>query len=88
MKDQIIIDSVGRVVIPKPLRDRFRLGPGSRLDIGVTDNAIVLRPEGAVAALTEQGGLLVHDGEPTDDLISAVERTRRQRDEEIAGPLR
>jgi AbrB family looped-hinge helix DNA binding protein len=41
VKTQLIqIDKAGRVVLPKPLRDRFNLVPGDKLRLLVEGNAI------------------------------------------------
>ena len=38
------IDRLGRVVVPKAIRDELQLAGGARLDIEHRDGAIVLRP--------------------------------------------
>ncbi len=39
------LDDRGRVVLPKRLRDRFGLGPGSRIEIEESEDGIIVRPE-------------------------------------------
>jgi AbrB family looped-hinge helix DNA binding protein len=38
------IDHAGRLVIPKPLRERLKLSAGTRVDIVEIDGAIEIRP--------------------------------------------
>jgi AbrB family looped-hinge helix DNA binding protein len=38
------IDHAGRLVIPKPLRERLKLSAGTRVDIIEVDGAIEIRP--------------------------------------------
>lgn len=38
------IDRLGRIVIPKPIRDRLRLQGGAAVDIEERDGAIEIRP--------------------------------------------
>jgi AbrB family looped-hinge helix DNA binding protein len=77
------IDSVGRVVIPKMLRDRLGLGRGRAIEISERDGKIEIEPlstpmslvgrHGKVAAVP-RGRLPVL----TDDVVRAtIERTRR-----------
>lgn len=55
----ITIDPSGRLVVPKDLRDRLQLRPGSKLAVRTEGNALVLEPLHEDAALREVGGLLV-----------------------------
>ena len=86
MKSSLTLDAAGRVVLPLKLRRQFRLSQGSILDIALTTHEIVLRPRTRTAVLVEQGGLLVHEGEPAGDLLSAVEVARQSRDADLARP--
>ena len=87
-KSELTIDGAGRIVLPQPVRFQFHLTPGSTLDMDIQPEAIVLRPHTRQAGLSEEGGLLVHDGTPTGDLLHAVEDSRRQRDVQVAGQRR
>ena len=62
------IDRAGRIVLPKPVRDRLRLTPGSDLTLEENPDGIVLRPVRRRASLVEDGGLLVHRGEASGNL--------------------
>lgn len=77
------IDRLGRVVVPKAIRDRLRLQGGEVLDIDEHDGVVELRvaatpvdvvqtPEGPVARPKEGSSPL------TDDIVrEALERGRR-----------
>jgi len=75
------VDRAGRVVIPKHLRDRFRLRAGSQLQIEVHDDHLRLVPVIRGPALTERDGWWVHQGIPDGDadLTEAVDHHRRDR---------
>jgi AbrB family looped-hinge helix DNA binding protein len=47
------IDRLGRVVVPKAIRDELQLGGGAPLDIEQRDGVIVLRPLAAEVEIVE-----------------------------------
>ena len=57
------IDQAGRVVLPKKLRERFRLQGGDTLELEVKGDAIQLRPQKAKFKLERVNGILVLAGE-------------------------
>lgn len=65
------IDSVGRVVVPKPLRDALGLAPGSTVDISRYGAGLQLVPTGRTARLVNESGVLVATGETAldDDVV-------------------
>jgi AbrB family looped-hinge helix DNA binding protein len=77
------IDSAGRVVIPKPLRDRLGLAGGEAVEIRERDGRIEIEPAATPMALVERAGGPVAVPEEklpplTDDIVrEAIERTRR-----------
>lgn len=83
MKKLLKVDSAGRVVLPQPVRKRFHLTPGSLLELEVEPDGIRLRPRTPAPSLREEDGLLLHEGEPTGDLLHAVEEARALRDEQV-----
>jgi AbrB family looped-hinge helix DNA binding protein len=68
---QTTIDSVGRIVIPKPLRDALALTPGSKVDISRYGAGLQLVPAGRSARLVIESGVLVATGETSidDDVV-------------------
>jgi len=85
MDKTLTIDAAGRIVIPQAVRRQFRLDRSSRLDLEVHQGAIVLRPQRYDVALAEENGLLVHEGHPAGDLVSAVDKARQERDVDVSG---
>lgn len=69
-----VVDSVGRVVVPKPLRDALGLVPGSTVDISRYGEGLHLVPGGRTARLVEEDGMLVAtgEGEIDDDTVFAL----------------
>lgn len=53
------IDSGGRVVVPKVLRDRLGLSPGSRVRIVEVDGVLTLEPARSAVRLEDRDGVLV-----------------------------
>jgi len=68
------IDSVGRVVVPKPLRDALGLTAGAKVDISRYGAGLQLVPTGRTARLVDEAGVLVATGSTTidDDTVFAL----------------
>jgi AbrB family looped-hinge helix DNA binding protein len=68
------IDSAGRIVVPKPLRDALGLTPGSVLDISQYGAGLQITPGGRTARLVERDGELVFTAETklTDAMMFAL----------------
>jgi AbrB family looped-hinge helix DNA binding protein len=58
------VDSVGRIVVPKPLREAVGLAPGSIVDISRYGSGLQISPAGRLARLIEEDGALVVDVRP------------------------
>ena len=88
MNTRITLDSAGRVVIPKGLREELHLQPGDELDLEASDEQITLRPVREAPPLSKEQGIWVfRTGHPlpasaTDDVL---QRGRRGRDRENLG---
>jgi AbrB family looped-hinge helix DNA binding protein len=80
---KVTIDSGGRVVIPKEIRDRLGLHPGEALELQERDGRIELAPVGAKVWLEERAGQLVAVTEEpappltVDGVREVAERLRR-----------
>ena len=53
------IDSGGRVVIPKEVRERLGLRPGSRIVLTEMEGRLEISPATTPVGLVDQGGVLV-----------------------------
>ena len=77
------IDSAGRVVIPKPLRDRLGLERGEVVEIRERDGRIEIEPAPTAMSLARRAGGLVAVPDETlpplsDEVVrDTIERTRR-----------
>lgn len=75
------VDKVGRIVIPKPLRDALGLQPGSKVDLSIYGLGIQLLPERKSARLVrnEFGRLVAtSDYQVTQEDVDAIrDATRR-----------
>ena len=58
----ITIDKAGRLVLPKPIRDRFNLVCGTELEVELEADGVRLRVVNGGASLRPKHGLLVHHG--------------------------
>ncbi|MCU0306998.1 MAG: AbrB/MazE/SpoVT family DNA-binding domain-containing protein [Thermoleophilia bacterium] len=74
------VDSVGRIVVPKPLRDALGLIPGSVVELSRYGAGLHLVPAGRTALLVEEAGVLVATGETTIDdevVLGLIDAGRR-----------
>lgn len=74
------VDSVGRIVVPKPLRDALGLTPGSRVDISRYGAGLQLLPTGRTARLVDESGVLVATGDTVIDdevVFGLIDAARR-----------
>jgi AbrB family looped-hinge helix DNA binding protein len=74
------VDSVGRIVVPKQLRDALGLVAGSTVDISRYGAGLQLVPSGRTARLVEESGVLVATGDTTiddDDVFGLIDAGRR-----------
>ena len=89
MNARLTLDSAGRVVIPKGLREALHLQPGDELDIETAGEQITLRPVRETPPLTKEHGVWVFRiGKPlpasaTDDTLRTL---RDERDQGNLGP--
>lgn len=84
MNARITLDSAGRVVIPKGLRDELHLRPGDEIDLEAAGDEMTLRPVRHTMPLVKSEGVWVfRTGTPlsasvTDDTLRTI-RTGRDR---------
>lgn len=77
------IDSAGRIVIPKPIRDDLGLQGGEEVEIVERDGRIEIEPVPTPMRLARRGNLLVAETEDpvpplTDRIVrDTLEKTRR-----------
>ena len=72
---EAVIDSVGRVVLPKQLRDALGLTPGTKVDISAYGSGVQITPGGRTARLKREadGRLVSHaDTVVTDVMMYAL----------------
>lgn len=71
---EITIDAVGRIVVPKPLRDALGLTPGTKVDISQYGSGLQITPGGRTARIVEENGRLVavSDTVLTDEMMYAL----------------
>lgn len=88
---KLSMDRAGRVVLPKPVRDRLHLEPGESLEIESFEDHIVLRPVRGKAAMRKKRGIWVFDtGEPLKASVveETIRKVREEREDAILGRKR
>jgi len=81
------IDKAGRIVLPKPVRERFHLREGSELEIEERSDGLTLRPVEQQPSMVRKDGIWVHLGKvPRDfDWDVAVDAIREERIKDTSG---
>lgn len=76
-----VVDTMGRIVVPKALRERLGLTPGTRVDISAYGTGIQIVPTGRTARLIRDAeGRLVATGDTTiddDTVFTLIDAGRR-----------
>jgi AbrB family looped-hinge helix DNA binding protein len=75
------VDKFGRVVIPKRLRERLSLEPGTRVRFEADGDGVKIVAAEAAGGLENRGGRLVHTGRlrADADVDGLLERLREER---------
>jgi AbrB family looped-hinge helix DNA binding protein len=78
---ELHLDKSGRIVLPKPLRQRLGVKAGAAFEVTEASGGLLLRPVKQRPSLVERNGFLVHTGEATrpidwEDLTDDLERER------------
>lgn len=77
------MDKLGRVLIPKSIREMLGLRPGVTLRINVSDEGLELKVAEPAEILVEQNGLLVHRGSASSNLIDEIKQVREERSAQL-----
>jgi AbrB family looped-hinge helix DNA binding protein len=81
------LDKLGRVVLPKPLRTRYGLRPGTELEVKEGIQEFVLRPARSSPTMVNDRGIWVHQGVPQGELDFAklIRESREERLQQLGG---
>ncbi|MDR0594438.1 MAG: AbrB/MazE/SpoVT family DNA-binding domain-containing protein [Bifidobacteriaceae bacterium] len=78
---EVVIDSVGRIMVPKALRSALGMTPGTRVEISPYGRGLQVTPGGRTADLVkDKNGRLVGDGDGSLDdglLFALIDAARR-----------
>jgi AbrB family looped-hinge helix DNA binding protein len=77
---EAVVDSVGRIGVPKPLRDALGLAPGTQVDISLYGAGLQLVPAGRTARLRKVDGKLVAESTTVvtdEDVFGLLDAGRR-----------
>jgi AbrB family looped-hinge helix DNA binding protein len=87
MLTKLTIDKLGRIVLPKTVREKLQLSPGDQLEMESLGDRITLRPLRGIAQLRKKRGVWVfNSGEPLSaaTVRETLEQVRRERDDSRA----
>ena len=75
------IDRAGRIVVPKPIRQRLGLQPNTEIEIVEQADGVLLRPLERRPSMIKKDGLWVHLGQidATYDLDRLIDDVREER---------
>jgi AbrB family looped-hinge helix DNA binding protein len=75
------IDKAGRIVLPKPLRERLRFKPETGIEVTEQPEGVFLKRAQEAPSMSKVDGLWVHHGKPEAgaDWDRIVEDTRDER---------
>lgn len=74
------LDQVGRIVLPKRLREQLGLVPGSTVDVSLYGDGLHIAPGGRTARLERRQGKLVAVADTPvtdDDMLGLLDSIRR-----------
>jgi AbrB family looped-hinge helix DNA binding protein len=82
---RLTIDKSGRIVLPKPLRERLGLKPGAEPEVLEQPGGMFLRKVEEQPALVKIDGLWVHRGiaQPGTNWDSVIQEVREERIESV-----
>ena len=85
MASTVSIDKAGRLVLPKPLRDKLGLEAGDDLLVESEGDEITLRPVRPQATMIKERGIWVHNGKLPDDfdIVEFIDQEREKRAREF-----
>lgn len=82
MNTTLTIDKAGRVILPKPVRDRLQLAAGDSLALESSGDQIILRPVRGTATMRKKDGFWVfRTGEriSSDSVNETIQQLRDER---------
>jgi len=84
---RIKIDKAGRIVLPKPVRERFQLRAGAELELEHRSEGLSLKPVERGPSMVLEKGIWVHLGQlPRGlDWDKLVDEAREERIKDLAG---
>lgn len=65
--EEVVVDDRGRILIPKELRDKVGLKPGSGARLEVKNGQIIITPPLSPQGFIREMEGFMTEGEPTDD---------------------
>ena len=81
------IDKAGRVVLPKPIRDRMGLVQGGDVELTETAAGLILKNAAPKPSLVRKGAFLIHTGSlpASFDWSRLIDDERSDRDRRLLG---
>ncbi len=73
------LDKFGRVIIPRKIRERLGIHPGTNLNISEEGSHIIIKPVKADEPLIEKDGILVFTGKINGKVEESISKDRKDR---------
>ena len=83
----LTIDKAGRIVVPKPLRERLGLHAGMDLEVIESADGLTLKPVSEKPSMVRENGFWVHQGVAPKafDWTRHIEEEREARNRQVSG---
>jgi len=81
------IDKAGRIVVPKPLRERLGLLAGMELEVDEGADGLTLKPVSQKPSMVREKGFWVHQGVAPQgfDWSRHIEQQREEHNRQVSG---
>ena len=86
MASKLTLDKAGRIVLPKPVRDKLRLEPGDALQLETEGELITLLPVRNRASMRKELGIWVFDErqQSNESLFYLIDLDRERRNRALS----
>ena len=81
---ELTIDELGRILIPKQIREQLGIDIQAQLSLEIKDGRIILQPISKEPEICYEEGILVVKTEPIEKLETVINELRQERINELS----